>query len=782
MQSSATIAPSSTPSTPLRSKSASPHPHAHDANFTGSDPLDLTDEDHDFVFERFKGYTLSERRSSTRQWVWKFGFDISKAGNSATWVCGFCVKKRDLRPSHYDPRNLSNVELHLSSFHNVRNASAKRTVPNTLKRPHDMADQMSVVSFFGLDVNDANQQAMANRLVASFNKEEFQRKMVKWMVSANLPFRTAQHPFLREVLEYLSPSVGIQCAHISDKSVRAIAFREYEKNKGLVAKTLQESSGQVHLAFDGWTSTNGLSLYGVSAVYRDRQAQPHKIVLGLPEMDGRHTGKNIAAAVLEVISSYDIEKKIGYFTVDNASNNDTALAEIGDALGFHWPERRVRCLGHVINLVVKALLFGQDYESFERDVNDGLLTVQREHEQWRKRGPIGKLHNFCQEVNRSDLWTRKLISAQEHRIREAAEDSGFKAHKPVKVVTDNATRWLSQFYMMQRALRLKPFYDTFIFEARAHFDSENRTRCGNLRKGVREPYFLQEGNRLEESDWEAIQALHDILLNFELVIKSLQGDSQSREKQRSLGEEAIDQIHGASWEILDAYEFLLDGLETAKGIVAGLPEGDHLVVNVNNAWKKLDSYYAKVGESPLIYAAAVLNPGKRWDAFDGWYEDHPNWIDAARQQESPSSFDQQIHKLQKQRRDVSGQTSASLSPCASPAATEPDEFELWEHDHAAGDKHVEDPRLYWHKRRQKYPRLSRMALDLHTVLPMSAEVERLFSVTGHMVVPLRNRLHADTLSLCQTIRSWYHAGVIQDLDPMLKWTGNMIPDVEESED
>ncbi|GKU09930.1 unnamed protein product [Fusarium langsethiae] len=360
--------------------------------------------------------------------------------------------------------------------------------------------------------------------------------------------------------------------------------------------------------------------------------------------------------------------------------------------------------------------------------------------------------------------------------------------------------------MMQRALRLKPFYDTFIFEARAHFDSENRTRCGNLRKGVREPYFLQEGNRLEESDWEAIQALHDILLNFELVIKSLQGDSQSREKQRSLGEEAIDQIHGASWEILDAYEFLLDGLETAKGIVAGLPEGDHLVVNVNNAWKKLDSYYAKVGESPLIYAAAVLNPGKRWDAFDGWYEDHPNWIDAARQQvyrlwreqykdlpidaedvlEPPRKAlrlsTNKFTNFKKQRRDVSGQTSASLSPCASPAATEPDEFELWEHDHAAGDKHVEDPRLYWHKRRQKYPRLSRMALDLHTVLPMSAEVERLFSVTGHMVVPLRNRLHADTLSLCQTIRSWYHAGVIQDLDPMLKWTGNMIPDVEESED
>ncbi|OBS16414.1 hypothetical protein FPOA_27469 [Fusarium poae] len=629
--------------------------------------------------------------------------------------------------------------------------------------------------------------------------------MVKWMVSANLPFRTAQHPFLREVLEYLSPSVGIQRAHISDKSVRAIAFREYEKNKGLVAKTLQESSGQVHLAFDGWTSTNGLSLYGVSAVYRDRQAQPHKLCLVcLNGWQAYWEEYRRCGSRSHQLLRYREEDRI--FHCRQCIEQRYGFGGNRGCPGLSLARAQSSLPGSCYNLVVKALLFGQDYESFERDVNDGLLTVQREHEQWRKRGPIGKLHNFCQEVNRSDLWTRKLISAQEHRIREAAEDSGFKAHKPVKVVTDNATRWLSQFYMMQRALRLKPFYDTFIFEARAHFDSENRTRCGNLRKGVREPYFLQEGNRLEESDWEAIQALHDILLNFELVIKSLQGDSQSREKQRSLGEEAIDQIHGASWEILDAYEFLLDGLETAKGIVAGLPEGDHLVVNVNNAWKKLDSYYAKAGESPLIYAAAVLNPGKRWDAFDGWYEDHPNWIDPARQQvyrlwreqykdlpidaedvlEPPRKAlrlsTNKFTNFKKQRRDVSGQTSASLSPCASPAATEPDEFELWEHDHAAGDKHVEDPRLYWHKRRQKYPRLSRMALDLHTVLPMSAEVERLFSVTGHMVVPLRNRLHADTLSLCQTIRSWYHAGVIQDLDPMLKWTGNMIPDVEESED
>ncbi|KAK4118328.1 hypothetical protein N657DRAFT_651411 [Parathielavia appendiculata] len=38
-----------------------------------------------------------------------------------------------------------------------------------------------------------------------------------------------------------------------------------------------------------------------------------------------------------------------------------------------------------------------------------------------------------------------------------------------------------------------------------------------------------------------------------------------------------------------------------------------------------------------------------------------------------------------------------------------------------------------------------------------------------MVTPLRNRLQANTIALCQILRSWYDAGVISDLDPILSW-------------
>jgi hypothetical protein len=68
------------------------------------------------------------------------------------------------------------------------------------------------------------------------------------------------------------------------------------------------------------------------------------------------------ADVLEkVIRKYKIEDKIAAFQMDNTSNNDTAL----DALAISIPsvdrkQSRLRCFGHIINLVVRALLFGNN--------------------------------------------------------------------------------------------------------------------------------------------------------------------------------------------------------------------------------------------------------------------------------------------------------------------------------------------------------------------------------------------------------------------------------------
>ncbi|OBS16408.1 hypothetical protein FPOA_12943 [Fusarium poae] len=109
---------------------------------------------------------------------------------------------------------------------------------------------------------------------------------------------------------------------------------------------------------------------------------------------------------------------------------------------------------------------------------------------------------------------------------------------------------------------------------------------------------------------------------------------------------------------------------------------------------------------------------------------------------------------------------SSIPPYA--AAIVGDEYQAWQTDRDASDGNVRGPIGYWITKQGRYPRLSRMALDFLTIQPMSAECERLFSAAGKMVSGLRTNLDAEIIAICQVLRSWYRAGLIKDLDPLLK--------------
>jgi hypothetical protein len=51
-----------------------------------------------------------------------------------------------------------------------------------------------------------------------------------------------------------------------------------------------------------------------------------------------------------------------------------------------------------------------------------------------------------------------------------------------------------------------------------------------------------------------------------------------------------------------------------------------------------------------------------------------------------------------------------------------------------------------------------------------------------MVTPLRSRLDADIIGMCQVLRSWLRAGVIDDLDVLLVPTEKNSDEVEEGEE
>jgi hypothetical protein len=62
---------------------------------------------------------------------------------------------------------------------------------------------------------------------------------------------------------------------------------------------------------------------------------------------------------------------VGYFVSDNVSTNDVAIKAICRDLELGIAEgRRLRCLGHIINLSVKPFLFGTEEGSFDFEIED----------------------------------------------------------------------------------------------------------------------------------------------------------------------------------------------------------------------------------------------------------------------------------------------------------------------------------------------------------------------------------------------------------------------------
>jgi len=118
-----------------------------------------------------------------------------------------------------------------------------------------------------------------------------------------------------------------------------------------------------------WTSRNCLALNRVVAHYQSADGTARTLLLALLEHEGEHSGVKIAEGVAAILRAFQISDRIGYFVLDNASNNSTAIHELAEQFSFVADERRLRCMGHVVNLVAKQLLFGDEPELFKLEAS-----------------------------------------------------------------------------------------------------------------------------------------------------------------------------------------------------------------------------------------------------------------------------------------------------------------------------------------------------------------------------------------------------------------------------
>ncbi|KAF7565465.1 hypothetical protein PtrM4_048990 [Pyrenophora tritici-repentis] len=219
-------------------------------------------------------------------------------------------------------------------------------------------------------------------------------------------------------------------------------------------------------------------------------------------------------------------------------------------------------------------------------------------DEWRKYGPIGVLFDVIASICTPQ--TRQLL---ERLQRDEAEAIGVTANirqlvKPVK------TRWNSYFDTFVRAAELHGPIDSYIeFKLKEHSAATAPSRHRKNREllpAAQPRLYVREGG-LSGKDWATITEYIQLLEPFAEATRLLEGRGRHGR-------------HGAIWEVLVTFEWLLDQLEALKDRLKDInyedpdaPE-DHLVTHVNLAHSKLAEYYEKFDNAPVYYAATILHP------------------------------------------------------------------------------------------------------------------------------------------------------------------------------
>jgi hypothetical protein len=563
----------------------------------------------------------------------------------------------------------------------------------------------------------------------------------------------------------------------------------YDKALGTVTEILQGAITKVNFSFDLWTSKNRLALLGVCAHFINNAGNTITTLLALPRQKGRHSGTNIADAVSSIIAEYDLSDKLGYFTTDNASSNDKALALLGIEYGFDYKQRWVRCAGHIFNLVGQATLFGSDNNAFVDELED--ITVEEaELRHWRKKGPIGKLHNLVTRIVRSTLLSERLEALQ----RELITPNRPHGYKEVyELVRDVITRWLSFVDCASRALYLRAAIDELLFEERRNYEAYcHRCAQSNRRITKQPPPILQDA--LNSDDWNVIKLYCEILEPVKEAVKMLQGHAGGH--------------FGAIWQVLPAYEKVLrhfeqlvvqypvgESLESLEvqehsptafnvefddvaKVVADLPEHfttaeHHLSTNIRLGWQKLNEYYTRLDDNSIYVAAVVLHPRMKWSYLEKRWQERPNWLVAAKTSFNQLWLDYQYNKAaratpeqqpsppKQARRTYDWLSDDDVSDDEATSVSSECQLSEYLQQRRSVDLKIEDsPVNYWLSRQRQWPRLASLALDIFSTPVMSDEPERVFSTAGAAVSPRRRLLHGTTISYTMCLKSWIARKVI----------------------
>ena len=98
----------------------------------------------------------------------------------------------------------------------------------------------------------------------------------------------------------------------------------------------------------------------ITGYFLDKDWNYCEILLGFEPLSGIYTGENLSKTVIKLLNNHQITDRVLSVTTDNATNNDTLISSVQEAIQSQSQSDiaifRVPCIAYVIQLSLNELL------------------------------------------------------------------------------------------------------------------------------------------------------------------------------------------------------------------------------------------------------------------------------------------------------------------------------------------------------------------------------------------------------------------------------------------
>jgi len=463
---------------------------------------------------------------------------IPEASNSVTrknrsWVRDHCRPPLPNEPTRknkallyycthcdsYSTTNTTSLGNHLQKIHDIHSFTSSQTnilSAQTVPSPSSSSSLTAASKHLQILYEQARSLNQTENfdiqiLESQLQKERVQEAFVSLIVTNNLSLSLVESTEFQSFCKSLNPAVySSNTLPRSHNTVSAWIEKIFYQKQELVQTLLETAITNIHLAVDIWTSPNNHLLLGICGHFIDSTGKYRALLLALRPVRG-HSGEDQWRALQPTLQKLNLLRRIGAIVGDNSGTNDTLCRAIQSYLlqhqQIHWnpSHRRIRCQGHILNLVVQAFFFQSDEEvesmaAYDQQEENDIESFEANRKEIRgnfrtKYGALGKLHNIVVFIRASPQRTTYFLG----------DCASLR-----KIPLDNRTRWNSWFRMLQVALHpdVRPALEKFMKDHEEEFEKD----------------------LLNDSDWNLLRQSEEFLLIFSRVTLQLQGHNARLDK------------------------------------------------------------------------------------------------------------------------------------------------------------------------------------------------------------------------------------------------------------